>query len=107
MSQSPEFGNACVFRLFYERTPEQQEGDEAFTDDCLLLLQCDSGDENGTLIASACYKIMDAYNTNEKAHIPPVGDENGVGYERPRATQQLIRGRKHVVLVIQLPRKLE
>ena len=77
----------CFDRTFFKRQPERlADGADSFTDNSLLLLQCDSGDENGTMIASARYNIM---------------EQCGADDERVAAA-----GRKHVVFVIHLPRKL-
>ena len=68
-----------MFRSFFRRDAELAEG---FTANGWLLLQCDSGDQNGTMIASARYNIMEQC-AGAEAH-----------------------GRKHVVFIIHLPRKL-
>ena len=55
--------------------------------DHLLVLQCDSGDENATMIASARYNIV-------KQH-----------QEAVRLAQDGSESRKHVLLIVHLPRK--
>ena len=55
--------------------------------DHLLVLQCDSGDENATMIASARYNIAEQH------------------HEAVRRTPDGSECRKHVILIVHLPRK--
>ena len=55
--------------------------------DHLLVLQCDSGDENATMIASARYNIAEQHH--EAVRLTPDGSQC----------------RKHVILIVHLPRK--
>ena len=55
--------------------------------DHLLVLQCDSGDENATMIASARYNIAEQHH--EAVRLTPNGSQC----------------RKHVILIVHLPRK--
>jgi len=52
-------------------------------DPCLMIIQCDSGDVNANLIASARYCVKDEYERVRESLTIPV----------------------HVVFVVQLPRK--
>jgi soluble P-type ATPase len=68
--------NLCIFSSYFEDKDCQ---------DKLLVIQCDSGDVNGTLIASAQFCIIQEHKQVEQNHE---------------------RRKRNVVFVIQLPRKL-
>ena len=53
----------------------------------LLVLQCDSGDENATMIASARYNIAEQH------------------HDAVRRSKDGVECRKHVILIVHLPRK--